>query len=152
MFKLTRDGFSILVMGFTGQKAYEWKVQFIDAFNKMEKIIRGHDKNMPILADETHSELMALIANDGMKTLREINIVKRQTSEIQEYIAENLKPKKEKYIRAGYTGQTTKYKNLAQKHKDEVAALKEELREIQKDFRIIAKENTKLSAKLGATK
>jgi Rha family phage regulatory protein len=42
MFKeylLTRDGFSLLVMGFTGQKALEWKLKYIEAFNKMEKML-----------------------------------------------------------------------------------------------------------------
>lgn len=34
---LTRDGFSLLVMGFTGAKAIEWKIKYIEAFNKMEK-------------------------------------------------------------------------------------------------------------------
>jgi phage regulatory protein, rha family len=35
-YALTRDGFSLLVMGFTGQKAYQWKIEFIKAFNTME--------------------------------------------------------------------------------------------------------------------
>lgn len=34
---LTRDGFSLLVMGFTGVKALEWKLKYIEAFNAMEK-------------------------------------------------------------------------------------------------------------------
>lgn len=33
---LTRDGFSLLAMGFTGKKAIEWKVKYIKAFNEME--------------------------------------------------------------------------------------------------------------------
>ncbi|MSN96389.1 Rha family transcriptional regulator [Campylobacter sp. FMV-PI01] len=33
MYNLTRDGFSLLVMGFTGEKAYKWKVEFLKAFN-----------------------------------------------------------------------------------------------------------------------
>lgn len=37
---MNRDGFSLLVMGFTGKKALEWKLQYIEAFNKMESIIR----------------------------------------------------------------------------------------------------------------
>ncbi|SHJ28649.1 phage regulatory protein, rha family [Clostridium magnum DSM 2767] len=37
---LTRDGFSLLVMGFTGKKALEWKLKYIEAFNKMELFIR----------------------------------------------------------------------------------------------------------------
>ena len=36
---MNRDGFSLLVMGFTGKKALEWKLKYIDAFNAMEKII-----------------------------------------------------------------------------------------------------------------
>ena len=34
---LTRDGFSFLVMGFTGEKALSWKLKYIEAFNEMEK-------------------------------------------------------------------------------------------------------------------
>lgn len=40
-YNLTRDGFSLLVMGFTGQRAYQWKIEFIKAFNKMEAMISG---------------------------------------------------------------------------------------------------------------
>lgn len=36
---MNRDGFSLLVMGFTGKKALEWKLKYIDAFNKMESVI-----------------------------------------------------------------------------------------------------------------
>ncbi|EJB5886151.1 Rha family transcriptional regulator [Campylobacter coli] len=48
-YNLTRDAFSLLVMGFTGQKAYKWKILFIKAFNEMEKRLRNieyekHDK------------------------------------------------------------------------------------------------------------
>jgi len=41
LYQITRDGFSMLVMGFTGQNAYKWKVQFIEAFNLMEQKLRG---------------------------------------------------------------------------------------------------------------
>ena len=36
---MNRDGFTFLVMGFTGKKANEWKWKYIDAFNQMEKVI-----------------------------------------------------------------------------------------------------------------
>jgi len=39
MFLISRDGFSFLVMGFTGKIAAAWKVKFIEAFNKMEKAL-----------------------------------------------------------------------------------------------------------------
>ncbi|MEM5767592.1 MAG: Rha family transcriptional regulator [Bacillota bacterium] len=37
---MTRDGFSLLVMGFTGKEALEWKLKYIQAFNAMESFIR----------------------------------------------------------------------------------------------------------------
>jgi Rha family phage regulatory protein len=35
-YHLTRDGFTLLAMGFTGRKALAWKLRYIDAFNAME--------------------------------------------------------------------------------------------------------------------
>lgn len=40
VYLMNRDGFSLLVMGFTGKKALEWKLQYIKAFNTMEAILR----------------------------------------------------------------------------------------------------------------
>lgn len=39
-YNMTRDGFSLLVMGFTGAKALEWKLKYIQAFNEMERQLR----------------------------------------------------------------------------------------------------------------
>ena len=36
---MNRDGFALLVMGFTGKAALEWKMKYIEAFNAMEKKI-----------------------------------------------------------------------------------------------------------------
>lgn len=36
MYEMDRDGFSLLVMGFTGDKALQWKIKYIEAFNAME--------------------------------------------------------------------------------------------------------------------
>ena len=41
MFYLNRDGFSLLVMGFTGEKALQFKLDFIEAFNKMEHNLKS---------------------------------------------------------------------------------------------------------------
>lgn len=37
---INRDGFSLLAMGFTGPKALEWKLKYIQAFNLMETRIK----------------------------------------------------------------------------------------------------------------
>ena len=40
---MNRDGFSLLVMGFTGKRALEWKLRYIDAFNRMEEELRTRE-------------------------------------------------------------------------------------------------------------
>lgn len=49
MYEITRDGFTILVMGFTGKRAMEFKEKYIEAFNRMEdelRIIHSHNRNV----------------------------------------------------------------------------------------------------------
>lgn len=38
---MTRDGFTLLAMGFTGQEALKWKLKYIEAFNKMEQQLKA---------------------------------------------------------------------------------------------------------------
>ena len=52
MYLMNRDGFSLLVMGFTGAKALEWKLKYIKAFNAMEKQLVN--KNTLALPDFTN--------------------------------------------------------------------------------------------------
>lgn len=40
MYFVTRDGFTLLAMGFTGKAAMQFKVAYIEAFNAMERTIR----------------------------------------------------------------------------------------------------------------
>ena len=40
MYLMNRDGFSLLVMGFTGREALQWKIKYIEAFNDMEKYLK----------------------------------------------------------------------------------------------------------------
>ena len=46
-FEMDRDGFSLLVMGFTGDRALRWKLKYIEAFNKMETEIRVRNYAAP---------------------------------------------------------------------------------------------------------
>lgn len=40
VYYMNRDGFTLLAMSFTGSKALEWKLRYIQAFNEMEKQLR----------------------------------------------------------------------------------------------------------------
>jgi Rha family phage regulatory protein len=41
LYRLTRDGFSLLAMGFTGKPALNWKIRYIGAFNQMEQALQA---------------------------------------------------------------------------------------------------------------
>lgn len=36
-YEMTRDGFTLLAMGYTGKEALNWKVKYIEAFNEMNR-------------------------------------------------------------------------------------------------------------------
>jgi len=46
-YHLTRDGFTLLAMGFTGKRALAFKLAYIDAFNRMEAELQGKAAELP---------------------------------------------------------------------------------------------------------
>lgn len=76
MYLMNRDGFSLLVMGFTGAKALEWKLRYIQAFNEMEEqlankntlaIPKDYPSALRALADEYEAKQKLLTENKVMK-------------------------------------------------------------------------------------
>lgn len=63
MFVMNRDGFTLLAMGFTGEKALKFKIEYIAAFNEMEKTIRNGNSQVP----QTFSEALMLAARQQQK-------------------------------------------------------------------------------------
>lgn len=49
---MNRDGFSLLAMGFTGKKALQWKLKYIEAFNEMEETLRQGYLEEPVNTNE----------------------------------------------------------------------------------------------------
>ncbi len=74
---MNRDGFSLLVMGFTGEKALRFKLEYIDAFNKMEQAIKTGGFQIP----QTLSEALRLAAEQA------------ETIETQQQQIEEMRPK-----------------------------------------------------------
>lgn len=75
MYLMNRDGFSLLVMGFTGKAALEWKLKYIQAFNMMEKEIankgalsipKDYPSALRALADEYEKNQKLSIENKTM--------------------------------------------------------------------------------------
>lgn len=46
---MTKDGFTLLVMGYTGAKAMQFKIAYINAFNQMHQLIKGGGLPAPAL-------------------------------------------------------------------------------------------------------
>ena len=93
---MDRDGFSLLVMGFTGQKALEWKLKYIEAFNKMEESLKNGIK----LSLEQKAQLMLFSDNleeraEGSRILQNIAVEKAtkpllETIENKQTIIDNV--------------------------------------------------------------
>lgn len=74
-YRLTRDGFTFLAMGFTGARAQEFKWAYIDAFNKMEAALRQCPAQAqlptPTLTEQQAYAIMSKVAmrakRDGAK-------------------------------------------------------------------------------------
>lgn len=60
---MNRDGFALLVMGFTGKEALEWKLKYIEAFNAMEKKVKGKTAKQPT---ELQKERLALMKKNAI--------------------------------------------------------------------------------------
>lgn len=72
-YEMTRDGFTIIVMGMTGAAAMEWKVRFIQAFNMMEAELAGR---APAADDpELPADIAALSVTDKASICREIRLM-----------------------------------------------------------------------------
>ena len=64
MYVMNRDGFTLLVMGFTGKRAFQFKLAYIAAFNAMEKAIKedytralsNMDQRIKVLEEKYSSE------------------------------------------------------------------------------------------------
>lgn len=76
---MNRDGFSLLVMGFTGKDALHWKMKYIAAFNEMEAKLNG--KPISLLKEK---EIEARLNNSRARIASEFRKIAEKT-DILEY-------------------------------------------------------------------
>jgi Rha family phage regulatory protein len=81
MYEITRDGFTLLAMGFTGRRALLFKLQFIEAFNKMEMALlnqlnlswqeqRAESKTARRVATDTIARFVDYAGKQGSRSAR----------------------------------------------------------------------------------
>lgn len=67
---MTKDGFTFLVMGYTGSKALQFKLDFIEAFNQMEQALKDQMYRLPQTYSEALRELADKIGRGQIKFCR----------------------------------------------------------------------------------
>ena len=77
-YRITRDGFTLLAMGFTGKEAMQWKVAYLTAFNKMEQELLAKQPALPysvqpgdVLPKAEADELRAMLETAAQKLPKE---------------------------------------------------------------------------------
>lgn len=82
MFLMNRDGFTLLVMGFTGKKAMQFKLEYINAFNSMEAQIKASQK------PKSQLEILQMSINQLVEQEHRLSSVERDVAETKKEIAE----------------------------------------------------------------
>ena len=70
---MNRDGFSLLVMGFTGEKALEWKLKYIQAFNLMEEELKRVEQKKLLEENKNTVREQELVVRQQNARVRESN-------------------------------------------------------------------------------
>lgn len=105
MYKLTRDAFTLLAMGFTGKKALAFKLKYIEAFNAMEqqlqqkaKLAFENEKKQYKLNNNMLTEYPILMnifsTSEERKNIRAlVSVLSDITQELPEYIYRDIHEK-----------------------------------------------------------
>lgn len=85
MFVMNRNGFTLLAMGFTGKKAMQFKLAYIEAFNKLEEEIKKSAKPMSQL------EIAQIAINQLVEQEHRLSNVEQRLDRMEEERIENGK-------------------------------------------------------------
>ena len=72
MYYITRDGFTMVAMGYTGAKAMKFKEAYINEFNKMEAMLQKRRPNNEDLIDQAATKITAKLFPQFVKTVSAI--------------------------------------------------------------------------------
>ena len=78
MYYMNRDGFTLLAMGFTGSKALQFKLSYIQAFNEAEEVAK--QAQLP----QTPEERLALTMVVADRTAKKVTKIEARVTDIEE--------------------------------------------------------------------
>nr|DAH82021.1 MAG TPA: regulatory protein [Caudoviricetes sp.] len=76
-YRLTRDGFTFLAMGFTGKKAQAFKWAYIDAFNRMEATLKAQALPSATLTPDEQYKIQKAVAERARKSSESFRTIYR---------------------------------------------------------------------------
>lgn len=98
VYMVTRDGFALLAMGFTGKEAMRWKLAYIRAFNLMEAKLRqifmeplriqGEPRkglrlrSLVVLTEQSRKAMAALLTEQDPKARRNLYLELKQINDV----------------------------------------------------------------------
>lgn len=132
MFIMNQDGFTLLAMGFNGKKAMEFKLKYIEAFNKMKKEIESSKPSLPqnylealksLVKAEEEREQLAL---ENRKQQQEIVTISKENMELGNKITEML-PKVSYYDQILQSNATMTITQIAQDYGMSAVRMNKEL-------------------------
>lgn len=88
-YEMTKDGFTLLTMGFNGAKAMEFKLRYIDEFNRMEAALKVPAQ--PALPDFTDPGEAAIAWGQQYKARKEAEALALEHQKVAEELASPAK-------------------------------------------------------------
>lgn len=95
-FLMNRDGFTLLAMGFTGKKALEFKLKYIQAFNEMEKYLNltsMSQEDIMIATLKTQKEIkkqLNTVTSDVESLKHEVDLSRYQKAKLSGLVRKNV--------------------------------------------------------------
>ena len=81
MYRMNKDGFTLLVMSYTDDKSMQFKLRYIQAFNEMEEAL----KNQPALRlPKNNAEMLQVVQNVNEETNKRIDEVETTVDELKD--------------------------------------------------------------------
>lgn len=141
MFIMNQDGFTLLAMGFNGKKAMEFKLKYIEAFNRMKKEIESSKPAVPqtylealksLVKSEEERQQLAL---ENKKQAQEIETISKENAELGNKITEML-PKVSYYDQILQSKATMTVTQIAQDYGMSAIQLNKELEDMKIQYKM----------------
>ena len=80
MYRMNKDGFTLLVMSYTDDKSMQFKLRYIQAFNEMEQELKNQSSKLRL--PQNNAEMLQVVQNVNEETNKRIDEVENSVSKL----------------------------------------------------------------------